>query len=88
MLSTARFEAPQTRTRLGFGLLVVFLVNCWMISIRVCVFPVPVPLCKLTHLYNGYCTHLEGRVYRLPRVIPNRTAQRFSGYRLSLRRRK
>jgi hypothetical protein len=42
ILSIDKFDAPQTSKRIGLGLTGVIEVSCRMISMRVCVFPVPV----------------------------------------------
>lgn len=41
ILSTDRLEAPQTSRRNGLGLVDEIVVSCRIISINVCVFPVP-----------------------------------------------
>ena len=41
MLSTDKFDAPHTSTRFGSGFASLFIVSWRMISMRVCVFPVP-----------------------------------------------
>jgi hypothetical protein len=41
ILSTDKFDAPQTSRRRGLGLIGVIEVSCRMISMSVCVFPVP-----------------------------------------------
>jgi len=42
ILSTDRFDAPQTSKRIGLGLTGVIEVSWRMISMSVCVFPVPI----------------------------------------------
>lgn len=42
MLSTDKFDAPQTSRRRGLGLTGVIEMSCLITSISVCVFPVPV----------------------------------------------
>ncbi len=42
ILSTDKFDAPQTSKRIGLGLTGVIEVSCRMISMIVCVFPVPI----------------------------------------------
>lgn len=41
MLSTDKFDAPHTRTRSGFGVTSDTVVSWRIISMRVCVLPVP-----------------------------------------------
>lgn len=74
MLSTDRLEAPQMRSLRGFGFVGVIVVNWRIISIRVCVLPVP-----------GHRQHKNGdgqieiyrvdREYKPPRRIPRQSEQ-------------